>query len=463
MNLVLFIPAAAERFSSQTLCNWVLIAPPLGKQLPSINTPLQGHGPLATLRASFSAVAISTITAILEPGRVLYVETPLPNVSAAKRNALLRYAIEDKLSADPAAIHAVIVGKSRYQAGHSIVAAIDTHWFSAMLATLAACQLSPQTVLDMPQALRLLNANGSDKNSIKNTAPKVGVNLQEGAGFAVRDDGYALSFDGATATNPPFALVLALQEFAQQRDSAAESTAVFNLNDAAGAIDLAQWATATRQTLNDAGNLTLEVLALTVATAQSENRKPSLPQMLAGAHAMPSKLGGQMGLFKPAGLLAAAALCVHIGYLAWDNWRLTSARDATQAQMVQLFQKTFPDAKAIVDPALQMQRSLTTLKGAANTSSIGPSPSAIALADAAAILATPSGAAQVGNIAGSKSGIQVDASVATLEMATAVRTRLASSYPDAVLAVKPASDGKTQQLTLTVPFKNTGTSLSRTP
>ncbi len=422
---------------------------------------MHGQAPVSTLRASLGDVAVDSITVCLEAGRVVFVETRLPNVSASKRNALLRYAIEDKLSADPAAIHAVIVGKSSYQAGYSIVAAIDTRWFSAMLATLAACNLSAQKVIDLPQALRLIDTT----NSTKNTAPRIGVNLQEGTGFAVRDDGYALSFEGATANNPPFALVLALQEFAQQRGAASESTAVFSiadaLNGANGALDLAQWATATNQTLTDGGVLNLQLLAQMVVVAQIENRKPALPQLLTGAHAPASQLSGQTRLFKPAILLAAAAIIVHIGHLAWDNWRLTNARDAVQSQMVQLFQKVFPDAKAIVDPALQMQRSLNTLKGAATVSAVPPF--ALALVDAAAILDTQTGKAQVKSVSGTDKNIKIDATVTTAESANAVRSRATTMRPDATLTITAASDGNAQKIMLTLPIKNSVAQQGSTP
>lgn len=462
MNLVIFIPAASERFSDQTLCSWVLVAPSSTK---SATPTLQGTSPIGTLRAEITQ-PIEHIAICLKPGRVLYVETPLPSVSTAKRNALLRYAIEDKLSADPAAIHAVIVGKSSYQAGHSIVAAIDTNWFSAMLATLNACKLPAQFVVDMPQALRWLD--------VQNSAPKIGVNITEGAGFAVRDDGYALSFDGATAANPPFALVLALQEFAKLRAGNAgdaDSTPVFNLanlapTNAAANIDFAQWATAANQTLSDAGALSTAGLAQVIVDGLSTNRKPILPQMLSGSHAPASQLGGQFRLFKPAILLATLALGVHIGYIAWDNWRLTSARDAAQSRMVSLFQKTFPDAKAIVDPALQMQRSLNTLKGASVSSPTTP-PFAVALSEAAALLGTQLGTqisgAQVLAVTGTASQIKVDASVATLDLANAVRTRLAANNADATITVTAAADGKPQHLQLTVPFKNASSQGAKIP
>lgn len=421
----------------------------------------QGNAQLSQLRADI-AQPIDNITVCLEAGRVLYVETPLPSVSTAKRNALLRYAIEDKLSADPTAIHAVIVGKSSYQTGQTIVAAIDGNWLSAMLATLRACNLSPHVVIDMPQALRLINA---DK---LNAAPKIGVNMAAGAGFAVRDDGYALSFDGASTTNPPFALVLALQEFAQQRPGNADSTAVFNLiglspsNDSINGVDFAHWATATNQTLNDAGALSMRALAQALVDAQRTNRKPALPQMLSGSHAPASQLGGQFRLFKPAMLLAGLALVAHIAYLAWDNWRLSTARDAAQSRMVSLFQKTFPDAKAIVDPALQMQRSLNTLKGAAVNTPSTP-PFAVALSEAAAILGTQNSSAQVLAVTGTATQIKVDASVTTLDLANAVRTRLAANNAGATITVAAAADGKSQQLQLTVPFKNAAPQGAKTP
>jgi hypothetical protein len=58
------------------------------------------------------------------------------------------------------------------------------------------------------------------------------------------------------------------------------------------------------------------------------------------------------------------------------------------------------------------------------------------------------------NITGTPSQIIVDATVATVDLANAVRQRMAVTYASATVTVKQSSDGKSQQLQLTLPFKN---------
>ena len=45
------------------------------------------------------------VVAVAPVNQLLFIETALPPVSPAKRNALLRYAIEDKLTIDPSTVH----------------------------------------------------------------------------------------------------------------------------------------------------------------------------------------------------------------------------------------------------------------------------------------------------------------------------------------------------------------------
>ena len=73
------------------------------------------------------------IIAVAPVARILYLETALPPVSRAKRNALLNYAIEDKLTIDPDTVHATVLGESR-DAEH-VVSVVD-RWLSSALAWL---------------------------------------------------------------------------------------------------------------------------------------------------------------------------------------------------------------------------------------------------------------------------------------------------------------------------------------
>src|SRR5947207_5768190 len=68
---------------------------------------------------------------VLPVARVLFARLRLPRVNAATIRELLPFAIEDRLVADPAHIHAV-AGTTDAN-GETVVAVVDRAWFQAAL------------------------------------------------------------------------------------------------------------------------------------------------------------------------------------------------------------------------------------------------------------------------------------------------------------------------------------------
>ena len=60
--------------------------------------------------------------------------------------------------------------------------------------------------------------------------------------------------------------------------------------------------------------------------------------------------------------MAVLIAALQLGLTVIDAWRLDQRRRAIEAEMTQVFKEAFPKARAIVDPALQMQRNLDALK-----------------------------------------------------------------------------------------------------
>ncbi len=60
--------------------------------------------------------------------------------------------------------------------------------------------------------------------------------------------------------------------------------------------------------------------------------------------------------------LAALWLTLHLGLLAWDNVRMERQVSDLRAQIEQIYRDTFPDARKVVNPRVQMTRRLERLK-----------------------------------------------------------------------------------------------------
>src|SRR6185436_3876204 len=79
---------------------------------------------------------------VLPAERVLFARLKLPKVNAATIRELLPFAVEDRLLADPAHIHAV--AGPRNAQGETTVAVVDRAWLSAMLDALRVAGVRPQ-------------------------------------------------------------------------------------------------------------------------------------------------------------------------------------------------------------------------------------------------------------------------------------------------------------------------------
>ena len=338
LTLLLGIPDL-PRFDPATPCEWTL--------LDNANNILRaGEGPLATLPRADRVVALAPV------GRLLFIETTLPPVAPSKRNALLRYAIEDKLTIDPSTVHAVVVGK--YDAGVAaaksdsathVVAAIDRTWLVSVLQWLAQAGLPPDSLI-------------SSAAGIPVAAGEWVVILEDQRGFAKRADGFVYNLDLGAGRDPPFGLTLALKE-AREHQRAPSVLVLQSLpsrtNSAAPDTALArQWETALGVPVT-LGTRSANNLQSLLAASKSAN-------LLTGEFAPREAMGKWLRLSQPALIALALMVTVHVVFTLIDNGRLNRERRALETEMTQAFKTAFPTAQAIIDPPLQMQRNLRQLK-----------------------------------------------------------------------------------------------------
>ena len=338
LTLLLDIPDLPQ-FDSATPAAWTL--------LDGANAILRtGVGPLDTLPRAERVIALAPV------GRLLWIETALPPVAPAKRNALLRYAIEDKLTIDPSTVHAVILGNSGNSgnSGHSgkadhVVAAIDRTWLVGVLQWLTRGGLPADNLI-------------SGATGIAVAAGEWAVVLDHTHGYAKRADGFVYNLDIGRDREPPFGLTLALKEARQhQRAPTALVLHAAPSRDPSPPLDAAlcrRWENLLDVPVRLAAPSTTLLQAL-VAAGKSAN-------LLTGEFAPREALGKWLEILRPALIAAALIVVLHLAFTLIDNARLNAERGALEAQMTGLFKTAFPNAQAIVDPPLQMERNLAQMK-----------------------------------------------------------------------------------------------------
>lgn len=350
MLLFITLPDLAfARFDAATTARWTL-SEATGDAVRSAETSLA--------EARRIAPQGSQIIALVPASRVVFIETLLPAVSNAKRDQLVRYAIEDKLTIDPATVHAVVLdtrdasdaAKNGKAKGLHIAAAIDRAWFSAALDWLNAAGLTPRAACAETALLPVAKGEWSVQLAAKNA-------------YAKRADGFAYAIDAGTAAQPPFALTLALNEVAEKPSAISLFLNVAEtLSDAEQKALVSSW----QASLGVPVRLTNSSRDQTSLSGQASafKRLAALKSgnLLIGEFAPAHAANAWLKNLKPAMALASLIALLHVVFVVGDNWQLERKRLNIENNMRTTFQAAFPQATTIIDPALQMQRNLESLQ-----------------------------------------------------------------------------------------------------
>ena len=333
LQLLLHIPDQPI-FDAETAVSWHLFD-------RQSNLLREGTG----LLTAVGSVPRAERTVVVIPARrVVYIETPLPAVSAAKRDALLRYAIEDKLTIDPATVHAVVLGTSASpRPNMHVVAAIDRAWLASALRWLQDAGFEPAQAVSAAALIPVASGEWA-------------LVLDGAHGLARRADGFAYSFDvenpatraGGISLEPPFTLALALKE-AREHQLAPSQLVVFT-DQPADATWVQSW------------QRILECPVRVAARPAAKMVTAAAGNLLSGELAPRSTGGGWMVMLRPVLVMIALIVFFQIVFTVADAWRLDQRRRSLEREMTQLFKQAFPKAQAIVDPPLQMQRNLDAMK-----------------------------------------------------------------------------------------------------
>jgi general secretion pathway protein L len=275
------------------------------------------------------------VEAIVPAERVLFARLKLPRVNAATIRELLPYAVEDRLLADPANIHAV--AGARNARGESVVAVVDREWLGAMVDALAASDHRPQRAFSESA---LLAGGHGDWHVVWDVK----------RGILVDDDGVAAIFDHAPGV--PLALRIAIDEAAARGDRPV-SVRVHYAHDEP-LPDIAAWSRETGVAFSPGTRW--ETLCMGEPALDSIN-------LLQGEFS-PSSARRAAPLPRAALWLAGLIAALQLAFTAADEWRLRHERADLEARREAIFRAAFPEARVVVDPDLQMARNLAQLRRA---------------------------------------------------------------------------------------------------
>jgi general secretion pathway protein L len=279
------------------------------------------------------------ITVVVPASRVAFARASLPRGPLAKLARLAPFAIEDAIAPSPDRVRTALVRD--LGDGQWLVAVIDREWLERVLAELAAEGAGPDRIVA--------------ECALVPCEPGSWTVVWHGSGgFVVIDGGEAIALDASLDGRPPLALKLAADE-CRGRADAPRAVRVL----AAGAAelpDLAKWSESLHVPVAAGGRWRPETVdARRVATAD----------LLAETTAPGWHDSGWVARLKPAALIAAIVLGVHTLLTVGDWVRLRYEAAALRTEAESQFRKAFPDAKAVVDPALQMGRGVAGLRRAA--------------------------------------------------------------------------------------------------
>jgi type II secretion system protein L len=285
---------------------------------------------LAGVPPGAEAVLIAPASAV----RLTAARLPAKN---RRRLTRLAFAIEDELAADAATLHAV-AGVALADGQHA-VALCERDWLVAALATVRDAGLVPVSM------------------RVETCLPAIAVGTwtaiwNGNGGFARTGTMSGLAYDAETSGSAPLALRLALGETRYPPKSIA-----LRMANGANPPDLAAWTVA----------LGVPVVEGAPWPGLEAGWEKSI-DLLTGEFALSGRLGRYpeiLRAMRPAAIVLGMIVIAQFLLTGTEWLMLRSEQQRLREQMVQEFRAAFPDAQQIVDPGLQMRRSLTALRDAA--------------------------------------------------------------------------------------------------
>jgi general secretion pathway protein L len=303
------------------------------------------------VRSSLEALdGVKAVTLILDARDVTLLRASLPALSGAKLAKALPNVVEDMLLQDVAAC-ALVIGPKFEGSADSMVGVVDRAWLDLVVSALERQGLK---VLGAVPAQLVLPLQGEAGGSGTSLAVACYQN-----GLAIRTDQFA-GFGWGAGEDPDFkgeALSSALL-------AARQSTGAHD-PDVSLYIENEDWEPSARKVLEQAK------LRATIGSLPIPQFDHATIDFLGERSG--TKGGRFLGGFEwrawrvPAMVLAGAAACYLLGLnLHWGH--LAQEKTKLKAEAERRFMQAFPQTQVVVDPLLQMQRNVSTLRAQAGQS-----------------------------------------------------------------------------------------------
>ena len=280
---------------------------------------------------------------VLPVARVAFARAALPRGPAAKLAKLAPFAIEDAIVSAPEDVHCVVLDEPPGETPEAerLVAVISREWLDSALAELASFGVRPDRAIVESALVADSDAGWT-------------VVWAGDGGFVAPGGVEAIALDASVDGRPPLALKLAVDE--RRRRGAPPRSIRVLLAGAADAPELGKWSESLHVPVALTGKWTPE---------ERDARDAQCPDLLPGAGHGVAAVGEWLGRLKPVALVAAVLIVLH-ALLTFGDWaRLAFEARSLRQEMERTFRKAFPDAKTVVDPALQIRRNLADLRRAA--------------------------------------------------------------------------------------------------
>lgn len=290
------------------------------------------HGQVTELNQIPGVSAMTRVHVWTPPSATLLTRTTLPTRSRAKIQQALPFALEDQLIGEPDQLHfayrilednslaVAVTARERVQAWNS-------HLNAAGLQSSSLC----------PAELALPYDDSSWTVAFREE--EIWVRTGIASGFACQ----------ASVRTPPPQLLMALHE-ARAIQSAPQNLTI--LQPPAG-FDKNTWAT----------ELNLSVQAQNQDFWSSDHDFAPALNLLQGSFASSSHMKELAPALRPAAIMLAVWVIGSIGFDLWEWWQLKRTSENLRQEMTSLFRRSFPDAQVVQDPALQMQRLVSDMRG----------------------------------------------------------------------------------------------------
>ena len=311
-----------------TRCAWSLVSDKQDTQ--------SGQGPLAQLPRDCGRVEL-----VLPAAEVLLTRTQLPRGGRRKSGAILGFAVEDETLGDPETNQTTWLGAA---GDADVLAVVDRkglkRWLDALHAHgLGSCEVHCETLLLPWQAgAWSLGWNGSE-------------------GYLRTGELEGTATDCGDRYTPPLSLRMALDATAPAAARPA-ALALYPVT-AEAAPDSDAWQRELGIPVHIAGPWHWQTAPASAGVSLfSEHHGWRLP-------------AGLLLRLRPAAVVAAIAVGVHVAALCVDWSFLAAEQRSLRKQMEVRFRTALPDAVAVVDPLLQMRRKLAEARHAAGKADDG--------------------------------------------------------------------------------------------